>query len=1259
MVDFWKNNRLLALMLLFLAAAVGIFLGVPSHPDEARYVGKVQARLRAMVSEVNGVLDNDSLLVRIVNKRAKEAELRYLEEKIYTFCIYENERLVFWSNNKVMPFYTEVVPTRQRFESYQAYTNGKYQLISDYFSTGDGREFTVIGLIPIQYTFGINNDYLRDNSALCYDLPSYASIQPPDAGEGLAVFDSDGQVLFSILYQADAINDGYLAALLVMLLGALFCFLLFLNGRALAISEYRPFWGLVFLVVSIVAMRWLFVYFDVFQYFRQLSVFNPSFYADTDWLGSLGELLLNIFLAGWVILYFFQHFEPTNWHTISKLYRYSLAVVIFLGIMGGIFLLSKTYNSVALNSTSEISLDLDNIFGLSLYSVLMLVGMTVLTSVFFIGSYKLMRLLWKLHLSSTEKAMFLAVAMVIVTLLNLSNLFDASQMVLFVCAILYTLILHYYVYKHSSQSLPWILLWLIVLSGLSSVLLYHFNTIREYGIRKRYAYKLAQESDSETEKEFIASDGISRLSTDAFVKRYFTTPFMPRQEIVKRIERLYLHGYLSNRYQYTISLFSPQMVGIKGEQANYFFLNNQYNQALPTNAPMLRYINNLEGSSYVSKFAIKRTNEESINSPNPVQDTSIYGYVFITFEPKQLQPSNVYQQLLFDRRMNELPAFSQYHYAIYVNGYRMREKGLYYPHKLNFTPPPLNEIATINTPEMSQILYRPTPEKVIIVGKSISRYNNPISIFSYMFCLQLLWLISFVLFIRLFRLTVKGFTFNLDISSSLRSRINFWLVAMILLSFIIVAIVTVFYLRNDYREGYADTVKRNFQNIITNAQYQMDVFSQYDTTGLGMSIGAESMLDIKQLSQIHQTDINFYNIWGQLYNLDGVLATSQPSIIDNRIMAPRINPIAYYNLEQLGIKYFVQSEEMFGLKYTSVYAPLYNRQDILIGYLNVPYSSEELIKTDTARFLGTLLNVYVFLLIIAGLVALLVGNSVTLPLLTISEKLKQVKFGNKNEPLQWHKDDEIGALIDQYNKMIVELEKSANLLAQTNREIAWREMAKQVAHEIKNPLTPMKLSIQHLQRAFQTDPEKAQNLMQKVTATLIEQIDSLSQIATSFSDFAKIQSAQNETFILNNLLTSIYDLFAQHDNVILYLEMPPEPCHIYADKKQILRVFNNILKNSIQAAQDNTSCHIQITLTTHHHKALVQVTDNGCGIPTDKQPHIFTPNFTTKSSGTGLGLAISKNIIEQANGSIYFTTQVNEGTTFYVELPLATTPTTT
>jgi nitrogen fixation/metabolism regulation signal transduction histidine kinase len=271
----------------------------------------------------------------------------------------------------------------------------------------------------------------------------------------------------------------------------------------------------------------------------------------------------------------------------------------------------------------------------------------------------------------------------------------------------------------------------------------------------------------------------------------------------------------------------------------------------------------------------------------------------------------------------------------------------------------------------------------------------------------------------------------------------------------------------------------------------------------------------------------------------------------------------------------------------------------------------------------------------------------------LSKGIATVGVGKKSEHLTYMGNDEIGELVKQYNRMLDEIEESTHKLANSEREYAWREMAKQIAHEIKNPLTPMKLNVQQLLKSWNDNVPGFDKLLERFTRNQIEYIDDLSSIASAFSAFAKMPVTNPvEVNILDQIRITL-ELFKNTDNVTFKVHWPRESkIVIYADKEQLNGVFSNLIKNGIQSIPTGRQGLIMLNLEVKGDKIIVSVSDNGSGIPADLRKNLFTPNFTTKSSGMGLGLSIAKKYIESANGMIWFESEVNKGSVFYFELPV-------
>jgi len=282
------------------------------------------------------------------------------------------------------------------------------------------------------------------------------------------------------------------------------------------------------------------------------------------------------------------------------------------------------------------------------------------------------------------------------------------------------------------------------------------------------------------------------------------------------------------------------------------------------------------------------------------------------------------------------------------------------------------------------------------------------------------------------------------------------------------------------------------------------------------------------------------------------------------------------------------------------------------------------------------------------------SRTLTVPLRMLADKLKRTSLTGKNEMLAYEGADEIGMLVNEYNRMLLTLEQNKQDLAMQEKEAAWREMARQVAHEIKNPLTPMKLSLQYLQKAIAEKRPNTEQMIEKISHTLITQINILSDIATSFSSFTSMPEPKAEPMDIAAALGKATDLHDDPATAVLRKCIPEQEVIVKADESLMVRTFNNLLLNAIQAVPATRKPHINVTLAVQDkQEVLISIQDNGSGIPEEIRSKVFIPNFSTKYTGSGIGLAVARRGIEGAGGRIWFETEEGKGTTFFISLPLA------
>ena len=601
-------------------------------------------------------------------------------------------------------------------------------------------------------------------------------------------------------------------------------------------------------------------------------------------------------------------------------------------------------------------------------------------------------------------------------------------------------------------------------------------------------------------------------------------------------------------------------------------------------------------------------------------------------------PAKNQDKKVIDEAYNDLS--QQFDYAIYKEGNRIVFNGSYYLAELQ-VPDEMEDLTyQVNIEnDRSNFLYKVNSTTYIIIGKKMNGLIKPLSLFSYVFALLLLIVTVLAIINKKWTFLPQKFNFYIHAKPSLSNKIQFAVISLIISSFLIIALVTFMYFRNTSKETQLRQLNRKSFALHADISNMIKKDSIYNWN--------KTLFDeVNSIANIHQTNFQVYDTTGNL------LTTAHWNQVPQNTYPHKMGIAAFMALQQSDHRYAILEEGLFEQKSTSSYMSIASVDGHDLAYISVPmYNKDGNNRTEVNNFMGTLLNVYVFLFLIAGAIAIAVANSITHPLSVLGEKLKNIRLGKRNEPLAWENQDELGDLIKDYNAMIKEIDESTELLATTQRDIAWREMAKQIAHEIKNPLTPMKLSIQHLQYAIQSDRSDFKSLVERVSATLIEQIDNLAGIASEFTNFAKLPQAENEKTILNEIVSSVHDLFRKRDDMDINLYVPIDEIYVFADKNHLIRILNNLLNNAIQSIPTDRRGKIDIELYKEDKYAIIKVTDNGTGIPDNMRDKVFSPNFTTKSSGTGLGLAIASNMAETFNAKIYFES-MEVGTAFYLQIPL-------
>ncbi len=477
---------------------------------------------------------------------------------------------------------------------------------------------------------------------------------------------------------------------------------------------------------------------------------------------------------------------------------------------------------------------------------------------------------------------------------------------------------------------------------------------------------------------------------------------------------------------------------------------------------------------------------------------------------------------------------------------------------------------------------------------------------------------------------------------SLRNRIFISMILLVLGASILIAGVTVFQYKAESEAYHRERLERKEQAIRENIKFVIESTTHVVNTS-NIPIILQERNKIYEISQVHDMELYIYDLNGKL-----LIKSNETFFRDTTNL--QIPQTVLRALEASPNRRFLKYSEINNQKFQSSYTYITDTQFKPLAILYLPYlQDDKKLQKDLNNFLMKLGEVYLFMLLIAILLSYFLSKYITKSLKIVSGKIIETRLDKRNQKIEIENaPQEIYALIAAYNSMIDELEESAVKLATNEREQAWREMAKQVAHEIKNPLTPMRLSVQSFQRNFDPNDPNIHQKIEEYSSTLIHQIDTMSAIASAFSNFAKMPAQQNETLNVPKIVKLALDIFNE-DYIIFTTEK--EEILAKFDRTQLIRVVTNLVKNATQALEGVENPKILVRVEEQATMVSITVSDNGIGISEENKDKVFEPKFTTKTSGMGLGLAMVKNLVETYGGSITFTSKKNKGTIFTVRFP--------
>ena len=1235
----YKNSYLLVIAAWCITLSFIVDLYWSGNSSVKAVQKKIERYVQQQELAFDGLLKDTSVINKIADNRYDENLVQALREKKYFYYRYfVNDiglsHLIFWSTQSVLP-------SPAVLESPD--TTGFVNLRNGYYVWRKSSSANAINicLIPVKWDYIITNDYLENTFVPGSGIENNYDVSPKPTTASVRSI-SGNELFYLVKKSTNTIFKNNIVAVWLRIIGVIFIFL-FIHVIASFISRLRGLgFGALFLLGAILVLRIASYKLPIPLNFRQFELFDPAIYGSNMVFRSLGDLLINSILFTWLVLFIRYQLQERSVVLASKapMFKWLVLAGASVLLLAATFICAQVVRSMV--ADSQISFDVINFFTLNFYSVTGFVVLCCIAIGYFMLSQVLLFILKPLFPQNLV-ALYLAVTIGGLIYLSLRLIHSDASFELFVLAwLLFYVVLmnsNYLELLAAGLSSSRLVFWLFFFSLSITAVIIVENNKKELLERQRYAETLATKADpfSETlmntmltdfRNEFLAQN-FNRFKSDSS-NRFF------KDSLVNSNFSGYTNKYDTKIYTFDASekpLYNP-------DSADFNDLNAVLNtQSKPTGIPDLYYYDeSYDRFSYICRKNIK-----------DIYDSTL-GYVFILANPRKNKPETLYPELFSRGHNNSIENSSIYAFAVYSN-LQLVSSHNDYPFASKVTPQqvPKEEFESRPKKNYNELWYKAGPQKIVIIAKEENFVIESITLFSYLFCAFLVvsamfWLVNVFIQARIHKQRFKDYW-----QLSIRNQIHGTIIFISILSFLVIGVATILFFISRYQTNNREKLSIAIHVMESEVKTALSDISIFDDVVKVYDVGYREKLEkiISRISEIHAFDIN-------LYDLDGNLQVSSlPLPYKKGIVSSKMDPLAYYHLnKEKEVQYF--SEEKIGkLNYVSNYVPVIDETGREQAYLNIPhFTSQSKLRQEISYFLVTIINLNAFIFLIAGIVALFITNRITRSFSFISDKMKAVNIGQLNEAIDWKRNDEIGELVKEYNKMVGKLDESAAALAKSEREGAWREMARQVAHEIKNPLTPMKLSLQYLQKAISNKSDNVAALTASVSETLVQQIDHLNRIAGDFSQFANIGNPHNTVFALHDVLRSVTLLYAHEDKMKLTWQPVEKEVMINADSTHINRLFTNLIQNALQAIPEDRPARIEIDEELKEGTILVRVKDNGLGIPENMRSKIFTPNFTTKTSGTGLGLAMCKGIVEEANGKIWFETEMGEGTVFFVELPI-------
>ena len=1202
----------------------GLFLAVAfysQHWHEQRFnIENLREEISANVAQESASIE------RLANQFERSNQDIWLNKDIkYPFFLVDSVQILKWTDNSFLPD-LRLLQDDFQWKFYRT-QRGSFLIFKKMLS---GASF-LMSYIPLNQKFGITNRYLSSTwNDRIFPTAQIQLVAPDEAGLEIRIGD---KVIFKVIkgpagsdLQTNSMAILLLLASIALVIASLFILLNRLHRK----QHYLTVFGCM--ILAFISLRLLMLMLNLPHRWTASPLFDPQVFASSSYNASIGDLFINALGVFACCIYLFTNCSRfrllQSAHHLKGLKKYligSLALLIcyFSFLFPFLFIETLVHNS-------SISLDITQSLQFDFVRILAWASVIVGTISAFLFTHSFFRLAMQIAKDRWKNFCYHLITAVIIFIAYSLIMERNYWLSVLIASLYFTLLFFTKWYTSISRANPstflYLLLTAVVFSVQASVSIARFADEKSIQSQFRFAQNYLISRD--ILGEYLLDQAAKRINQDPFIQGRMSNPFLNRGVVRQKIRQFFLSSYF-DRYEAGIYLYGPSGNALDVDSRDDFatMVKKYQDDANKTDYENIYFVNPTSDfiKQYVAIVPVERSGAK-------------VGFIVLDLFLKKIIPHNVYPELLVDNRFSQFFSTQNFSYAFYRDKTLEGQYGEY-NYKRNFDGgilgQPVLYTQGVSSNDYLHIAIEDDFGRVAVVSGDQYPVFSVLTNFAIQFVIGLmLILIGFLIYN--FSVRRRGQSFNYSF------RIQLYIYLAFVLPLLMVTFTVLMLMRNSNEQA----IKNDYAVRATMYAERISALIKQlsaDSVNSGQNL-SEQLLDLSRLTSIDAS----------VFDANGLLkATTQPQIYESQLVSNLINPTVFNTIINQGGNSVMADEHIGKLNFSSAYEAL--RDPVtgkILGILSIPFF-DSLASSERAQIntMAIILTIFVGIFILFSVLSVYAVNWLTFPLRYITRTLSATTLSGQNKRMEWGSDDEIGLMVKEYNKMVDNLEQSKIDLARTQKETAWREMAQQVAHEIKNPLTPMKLTLQQLQFNLvksEIDPQK----LEASLTSLLNQVEILNDIASSFSSFARMPAPELQKLELNSLIKKSVDLFST-DGIEINFQERKSPIHILGDDQLLTRIFFNLLLNGKQAVPSNRKAKIDIEIGINDRFCRVSFHDNGTGIDSSIREKIFIPHFSTKKSGSGLGLAIAKQAIEQSGGKIWFETDSEKGTTFFLEIPIA------